>query len=176
MIFVKRDLYASFRRQTRANQELAIAELRNSSAVRQQSDRGAAITLRIVPAKAGTHNHRRLLPQKVSDTNVSSISRGRWVSAFACFRRDDASGFRTANMASRSRGWKRPRFALNFLTLSFRGRRESRVPIAPVGPVQKKHGGRTTGSTGYIRLSLHDGVTVSFELSPVTGLSCHRHP
>src|ERR1700688_1418206 len=76
MIFVKRDLYASFRRQTRANQELAIAELRNSSAVRQQSDRGAAITLRIVPAKAGTHNHRRLLLQKVSDTNVSSISRG----------------------------------------------------------------------------------------------------
>jgi len=29
-----------------------------------------------------------------------------------------------------------------------RGRRESRVPIAPMGPVQRKHGGgRTTGST-----------------------------
>jgi hypothetical protein len=112
-LFVKHDLHASFRRQMRANQELAIAELRNSSAVRQQSDRERAITLGVVPANAGTHNHRRLWLQKVSDTNVSSISRG-------VFRRDDASGFRTtANMASRSRGWKRPRFALNFLTLSF---------------------------------------------------------
>jgi hypothetical protein len=58
--------------------------------------------------------------------------------------------------------------------LSIRGRRESRVPIAPVGPVQKKHGGRTTGSTGNIRLSLRDGVTAYFALSPVTGLFCHR--
>ncbi|MGX9432216.1 hypothetical protein ACWKUA_43035, partial [Bradyrhizobium sp. LeoA1S1] len=40
----------------------------------------------------------------------------------------------------------------------------------------KKHGGRTTGSTEAFRLSLRDGVTVSFVLSSVTGLFCHRHP
>jgi hypothetical protein len=35
--------------------------------------------------------------------------------------------------------------------------------------VQKKHGGRTTGSTGSIRLSPRNGFTVSFVLSSVTG-------
>src|ERR1700692_1457962 len=44
---------------------------------------------------------------------------------------------------------------------SIRGRRESRVPIAPVGPVQKKNGGRSTGSTGNIRLSLRDGLRLT---------------
>ena len=38
------------------------------------------------------------------------------------------------------------------------------------GSVQKKHGGRTTGSTGSIRLSPRNGFTVSFVLSLVTGL------
>jgi hypothetical protein len=36
--------------------------------------------------------------------------------------------------------------------------------------VQKKHGGRTTGSTGSIRLSPRNGFTVSFVISSVTGL------
>ncbi|QOZ22622.1 hypothetical protein XH93_02360 [Bradyrhizobium sp. CCBAU 51753] len=46
------------------------------------------------------------------------------------------------------------------LTLcKLRGRREGRVPIAPVGPVQKSTGGRTTGSTGNIRPSLRNGLT-----------------
>ena len=58
----------------------------------------------------------------------------------------------------------------------YRGRRESRVPIAPMGPVQRKHGSRTTGEPETSRLSLRDGFTVSFVLSPVTGLCCHRHP
>ena len=63
---------------------------------------------------------------------------------------------------------------VNFRPRENRGRRESRVPIAPVGPVQKKHGGRTTGSTGNIRLSLRDGLRLTSR-SPVTGLFCHRH-
>src|SRR5262245_50832935 len=46
--------------------------------------------------------------------------------------------------------------------------------LHPWVPCNKKHGGRTTGSTGAVRLSLRDGVTVSFVLFPVTGLSCHR--
>src|ERR1700748_3767711 len=45
----------------------------------------------------------------------------------------------------------------------------------PWVPCNKKHGGRTTGSTGNIRLSLRDGFTDYFALSPVTGFYCHRH-
>ncbi len=76
----------------------------------------------------------------------------------------------------RSRGMRCPSFASLFTLLEIRGRRESRVLVAPVGPVQQKHGGRTTGSTEAFRLSLRDGVTTYFVLSPVTGLFCHRHP
>ncbi len=49
----------------------------------------------------------------------------------------------------RSRDVNRPSFASRFALLSNRGRRESRVPIAPMGPEQQKSsGGRTTGVTG----------------------------
>ena len=48
--------------------------------------------------------------------------------------------------------------------------------LHPWVPCNKKHGGRTTGSTEAFRLSLRDGVTVSSALSLVTGLSCHHHP
>src|SRR5262249_7910147 len=58
--------------------------------------------------------------------------------------------------------------------LSIRGRRESRAPTAPVVPVQRKHGGRTTGTAETTRLSPRNGVTVFFVLSPVSGLYCHR--
>jgi hypothetical protein len=82
----------------------------------------------------------------------------------------------TTDMSSRSRGMKCPSFAFRFALSSDRGCRESRVLVAPVGPVQQKARGRTTGSTGAFRLSLRDGVTAYFVLSPVTGLFCHRHP
>ncbi len=72
------------------------------------------------------------------------------------------------------RGAARPGYART-LTLSInRGRRESRVPIAPMGPVQKKHGGRTTGSTGITPAFPAQWFSAYFALSPVTGLSCHR--
>src|ERR1700742_2794667 len=48
--------------------------------------------------------------------------------------------------------------------------------LHPWVPCNKKHGGRTTGSTEAFRLSLRDGFTAYFVLFPVTGLSCHRHP
>ncbi len=47
--------------------------------------------------------------------------------------------------------------------------------LHPWAPCNKKHGGRTTGQPKQLRLSLRDGVTAYFVLSPVTGLSCHRH-
>src|SRR5258706_4337224 len=43
-------------------------------------------------------------------------------------------------MPPRSRGAMRPSFVSVFAHLVKRGRRESRVPIAPVGPVQKSTG------------------------------------
>jgi hypothetical protein len=38
---------------------------------------------RVVPAKAGTHNRRRLLRWKVSTTTSETIRHGVWVPAFA---------------------------------------------------------------------------------------------
>jgi hypothetical protein len=55
-----------------------------------------------------------------------------------------------------------------------RGRGEGRVLAAPMGPVQKKHGGRTTGSAKSSGLPRAMVLTVSFALSLVTGLSCHH--
>jgi hypothetical protein len=40
--------------------------------------------------------------------------------------------------------------------------------------MKKAHEQVTTGIDGAIRLSPRDGFTVSFVLSPVTGLFCHR--
>ena len=76
--------------------------------------------------------------------------------------------------ASANSRLNRPEVCVTFALLKRRGRRESRVPIAPMGPVQRKHGSRTTGEPETSRLSLRDGFTVSFALSPVTGLFCHR--
>jgi hypothetical protein len=62
----------------------------------------------------------------------------------------------------RSRGTKCPSLASFTAHRKFRGRRESRVPIAPMGPVQqKKHGGRTTGEPEQRRLSLRGGLRLT---------------
>src|SRR6267142_2542574 len=48
--------------------------------------------------------------------------------------------------------------------------------LHPWVPCNKKHGGRTTGSTGITpAFPARMVLTVSFVLSPVTGLFCHRH-
>jgi hypothetical protein len=65
---------------------------------------------------------------------------------------------------------------ISFHPLNEEGAGKAGCWLHPWVPCNKKHGGRTTGSTGAFRLSLRDGVTVSFVLFPVTGLSCHRHP
>ena len=76
----------------------------------------------------------------------------------ASIRRSQLAMTADADAPSRSRGVKCPRFWSARSALLMRGRGESRVPIAPMGPVQKKHGGRTTGSTGIIRPSPHNGL------------------
>jgi hypothetical protein len=47
------------------------------------ADRGAGKNLHVVPANAGTHNHRVLLLQKPSTPSANMKGRGVWVPAFA---------------------------------------------------------------------------------------------
>ena len=79
---------------------------------------------------------------------------------------------------SRSRGAMRPGFAKSLAKIlgpKNRGRRESRVPGAPAAPcATKKHRGRSHRFAGTPGLPCAMVLTVSFVLSPVTGLCCHR--
>jgi hypothetical protein len=82
----------------------------------------------------------------------------------------------TPDVNPRSRGAMHPRFA--FISRpSNRGRRESRVRAAPAvscASCTKKCAHEHTGPAEASRLSLRDGFTAYFALSPVNGLSCHR--
>ncbi len=80
------------------------------------------------------------------------------------------------DVSSHSRGALRPSFAFVSPSSITEGAGKAGCWLHPWVPCNKKHGGRTTGSTGAFRLSLRDGFTAYFVLSPVTGLSCHRRP
>ena len=72
----------------------------------------------------------------------------------------------------RSRGVKRPSFANFPPSFISRGRRESRVRAAPAvscANCARKCAHEHTGEAEAIRLSLRDGFTAYFVLSPVTG-------
>jgi hypothetical protein len=55
------------------------------------------------------------------------------------------------------------------------GRPGARCTRGLVCKMDKKDAHEHTGSAEAIRPSLRDGVTAYFELSLVTGLSCHHH-
>jgi len=77
----------------------------------------------------------------------------------------------TPDVCSRSRGAMRPRLAL-ISRPSNRGRRESRVRAAPAvscASCTKRCAHEHTGSAEASRLSLRDGFTAYFALSPVNG-------
>ena len=57
-----------------------------------------------------------------------------------------------------------------------RGKPGARCTRGLVCKVHKENAHEHTGSAEAIRLSLRDGFTAYFVLSPVTGLSCHRRP
>jgi hypothetical protein len=81
-------------------------------------------------------------------------------------------------MAPHCRGTGRPSFALLAALGRTRGRRESRVRAAPAVSCATAHGKNAhehTGSAETLRPSLRNGFTAYFVLSPVSGLSCHRH-
>jgi hypothetical protein len=80
------------------------------------------------------------------------------------------------DMRRPSRGAARPSCARN-LSLETRGRRECRVPVAPAASrakIKKHTSVVTTGSPVSPSIPCAMVLTVSFVLSPVTGLSCHR--
>ena len=78
-------------------------------------------------------------------------------------------------MTPPSRGATHPRHA-RIPAPDNRGRRESRVLGAPAAPcATKKHRGRSHRFAGTPGLPCAMVLTVSFVLSPVTGLGCHRH-
>jgi hypothetical protein len=94
-------------------------------------------------------------------------------------RRDRAMHARvTMTRASASRGTMHPSFLGRALSLQDRGRRESRVLVAPAA--SRGNGKNHTSFSqpqvqpSKTRLSPRNGFTVSFVLSPVTGLFCHR--
>ena len=85
---------------------------------------------------------------------------------------------RATDTASHSRRAVRASFARNFLQPSSRGRRECRVLDAPAAsrgiknkPHEHSHHGHTGKTPGIPRAMV---LTVSFVLSPVTGLFCYR--
>ena len=78
-----------------------------------------------------------------------------------------------------SRGMVGARLAVRFALSKRRGRRESRVRAAPAvsrANCAKKCAHEHTGPAEAFRLSLRDGLTAYFGLSPVNGLCCHRRP
>ena len=75
-------------------------------------------------------------------------------------------------MRPHSRGTMRPRFAstLSLLEKRAQGKPGARCTRGLVCNVRKESAHEHTGPAEAIRLSLRDGFTVYFELSPVTGL------
>jgi hypothetical protein len=71
----------------------------------------------------------------------------------------------------------RPGYGLKPSALLIKGRRECRALDAPAALRAKVESTQAShhGHTGNTRHSPHNGFTVSFVLSPVIGLSCHRH-
>src|ERR1700674_2207614 len=91
--------------------------------------------------------------------------------------------FQTAKLGhtpAHSRDAQRPSHTQKSTASNNRGRGECRVPVAPAASRAKKTKhtsvvtARFTGETRHSRTRMV--LTVSFALSPVTGLSCHRHP
>jgi len=117
----------------------------------------------VVPANAGTHNHRReLLRESRRPSRQDNIRRGAGTMEIVAIQ----------NMDPHSRGALRPRFASGFALLSNRGRREDRVRAAPAvscAMCTRKCAHEHTGPAGASRPSLRNGFTAYNVISPVNG-------
>src|ERR1700732_1615374 len=72
--------------------------------------------------------------------------------------------------------WRReaPELCMIFVPPKTEGAGKAGCRLHPWVPCNKKHGGRTTGSTGITPAFPAQWFTAYFVLSPVTGLFCHR--
>ena len=128
---------------------------------------------RVVPANAGTHNHRRqLLKESRQPSRQDNNRRGVWVPARASLGRDDVE-----DTPPHSRGAFSPEALPNHPPQKVRGRRECRVLAAPAvscARMRERSAHEHTGTVGAIRHSLRNGFTAYTVLSPATNSSCHR--
>jgi len=115
--------------------------------------------------------------QKVSDTNVSSISRGRWVS-FRLLSQGRRKRFSNCKHGFAISRLEAPEVCLEFphpLIQRAQGMPDARRVRSRVRSVVT-HALVTTVTPETSGIPRAMVLTVSFVLSPVTGLSCHRHP
>jgi hypothetical protein len=133
-----------------------------------------AHSLNVVPAHAGTHTPRFIVEGCCWTTFTQHNVLWLWVPAFA----GTTTEWCITNTHPRSRDAKRPRFAAKIPPSPQRAQgmpgawcARSRVCD---GRKQKAHA--LVRSHRNTRHSPRNGFTVSFVLSPVIGLFCHRHP
>src|SRR6202165_2403286 len=90
----------------------------------------------------------------------------------------DRGGYKHEDERPPSRGAMRPRFAGNFLTLQSEGAGNTGCTLHPRSRVQQctKKRTRAYRFSGGNPAFPAQWFTAYFALSPVTGLSCHRHP
>src|SRR5277367_1623043 len=84
---------------------------------------------------------------------------------------------KVADTPQRSRDAECARAVQNSFASEKRGRRESRVPIAPAASrakLSEAHERSHHRFTGTVQPSLRNGFNGCFVLSPATGLFCHR--
>jgi hypothetical protein len=167
-------------------------------AERGLGERADAATLRthhppVVPANAGTHNHRSALSSESRRPPCQdNIRRGVWVpdraSAFALratadksLVRDDEKYFPIRLSKSRHTPAFPRRVSPEFCNIlspqKVRGRRECRVLAAPAvscAMCTRKCAHEHTGTDGAFRHSLRSGFTAYAVLSPETNSSCLR--
>src|ERR1700690_2371199 len=101
----------------------------------------------VVPANAGTHNHRCSLGKKPS----ASVPEDRPRRMGPCVRRDDEWRdpiLKHPDTRQRIPATRRARVMLKFFPPSIKGAGKAGSRLHPWVPCNKKHGGRTTGSTG----------------------------
>ena len=126
-----------------------------------------------------------VIARSVSDEAIrlSFIAASSWIASWSLSsgansrdplaRNDGKTQLRHLDTTSRSRRAFRASCCRELPALQSEGAGKAGCRSHPWVPCNKKHGGRTTGSTGITPAFPAQWFTAYFALSPVTGLSCH---
>jgi hypothetical protein len=134
---------------------------------------GARLSLAVVPANAGAHNHRPWLWSKAADYDFKQHPPRRMG---PCFRRDDVGRERTFSFPRRD---LRPSFVISLPLLRTEGAGNAGCTLHPRSRVPRiAHFGahEHTGSAETLRHPPRNVFTAYFVLSPVERACCHRRP